>query len=298
MNRIATRSLLVLAISGIHFGIISSFSQGPLTPKIGPVPTMKTLRQVEPRIDLQNAPDAAVTTTDTNYQYIITQPGSYYLSANLVVNKANGVQINAEGVTLDLNGFQISSNVGSNGNGIEIALTSHRAVVRNGSLQGFGNGIQSNSILGDYPRACAFRDLSVSGCTSTGIRAGGGAVLESCRAHDNSGQFGIATSFGSSLSNCTAYENTASYGIFAGAGSSLINCSAAMNTGSAENSAGILTGLGCTITHCTASFNSSTATPSTASTGMGFSVGSGSTIYGCTADRNEGDGASNSFPIP
>src|SRR5213079_2045574 len=138
-------------------------------------PTMKTLDQVEPRIDLQNAPAAAVTTTNAEYHFIITQPGSYYLSANLAVTKTNGIQVNAEGVTLDLNGFEISRSTGSGGYGLEIVATSHRASIRNGFIKGLAYGVAGGS------RACAFRDLSVSGCTSTGISAGPGAVLESCR---------------------------------------------------------------------------------------------------------------------
>src|SRR5213078_103728 len=98
--------------------------------------------QIEPRIDLQNAPASAVTTTNANYHFIITQPGSYYLSANLGVTKPNGIQINAEGVTLDLNGFEISRSSGS-GDGIEIPGTSHRTSVRNGSIKGFVNGINT-----------------------------------------------------------------------------------------------------------------------------------------------------------
>lgn len=244
----------------------SAFPQGSLTPPPGaPAPTMKTLDQIEPRIDVQNAPAAAVTTTNANYHFIINQPGSYYLSANLGVTKTNGIQINAEGVTLDVNGFQISRASGTGGNGIEIAAASHRASVRNGSVKGFANGVNS---ISSTARACAFRDLSASNCTVAGIITGVGAVLESCRAHDNSGNAGIE----------------------AGTGSSLTNCSACFNTSAATLSAGFGASSSCTISHCTARSNTSTAGTFTATTGMGFTLDSTNTIYDCTASNNKGDG--------
>jgi parallel beta-helix repeat protein len=225
------------------------------------------------------------------------------------VTKTNGIQINAEGVTLDLNGFQISRTTGSGGNGIEIPAISHRATVRNGSMKGFANGILS-LFSGGYARACGFRDLSASNCTNAGIVAGSGAVLESCRAHNNSGFYGISADNGSSLTNCTAYGNTASSGIVAGDGCSLTNCTAASNTGSygivAGNSSSLTncsaysnTGNGAesagirannsTVSSCTAAYNFSTAS-ATSTTGMGFDVGSFSTIHDCTALENRGDG--------
>src|ERR1700730_1612436 len=116
----------------------SAFPQGSITPPGAPAPTMKSLGEVEPRTNLQATPaPAGVDTTNENYHFIINQPGSYYLSANLGVTKTNGIQINAEGVTLDLNGFQILRTAGSGGNGIEISGTSHRASVRKGSIKNF-----------------------------------------------------------------------------------------------------------------------------------------------------------------
>jgi hypothetical protein len=40
--------------------IIVARAQGPLTPPGSPAPGMKRLEQVEPRVDVQNAPAAAV----------------------------------------------------------------------------------------------------------------------------------------------------------------------------------------------------------------------------------------------
>src|SRR6186713_1252076 len=84
---------------------ISLFAQGPLTPPLGPpAPTMKTLDQVEPRKPI----DATNTPGDADSLFKITQPGSYYLTANVTgVNAKYGIEIAASGVTVDLNGFDL-----------------------------------------------------------------------------------------------------------------------------------------------------------------------------------------------
>ena len=215
-------------------------------------------------------------TTNASYHFIISQPGSYYLSANLGVTKTHGIQINTEGVTLDLNGFEISRASGSlGGNGIEIPATSHRAAVRNGSLKGFQYGIRTLT-SGGFARGCAFRDLAVSGCTLYGILAGEGAVLEACRAHNNSGTSGIHAENGSTLSYCSATGNTTTNGISTGFGSTLSHCTASGNTGTN----GISAGFGSTLSHCTASGNTGT---------NGILGANGSTLSHCAARANTVD---------
>jgi parallel beta-helix repeat protein len=276
----------------------SSFGQGSLTPPAAPAPTFKTLQQIEPRIDLQNAPASAVTTSDPNFHFIITQPGSYYLSANLAATKISGIQINAEGVTLDLNGFEVSRTpIGTSG--IEIAATAHRATVRNGSIKGFATGV--NSVLsGTFPRSCLFQGLTVSGCNSRGIRAGDGAVLEFCRVHDNSGGDGIFAGAGSTLSNCTASNNTTTHGISAGNGSTLSNCTANANV-TGGSGVGISAGLGCSLINCSANNNSGDYGIKTSSScsltncsvinnsvTFGIFAEGGSSLINCSASSNTG----------
>ena len=254
----------------------STFSQGSLTPPGVPAPTFKTLQQIEPRIDLQNAPASAVTTSDPTFHYIINQPGSYYLSANITATKTAGVRINAEGVTLDLNGFEISSPAGS-GWGIEIVATAHRATVRNGSIKNFSFGVRS--VVSITPaNGCAFRDLVVSGFTTYGIQAGEAALVESCRAHDGSGVAAIYAFGGSILNNCTVMKNTTTQGIYANRTSALNNCSVKENTGTY----GIYTKESCALTNCSADDND---------TDFGIFAESASTLHNCSAFRNTGGAA-------
>src|SRR6266513_2754329 len=102
MNR---RHNLIAIFSVFQLFNLSVFGQGSLTPSGPPSPTMKKLDEVEPRTNLQAASAPGVDPSSADYHFIINQPGSYYLSANIVVTKTNGIRINAEGVTLDLNGF-------------------------------------------------------------------------------------------------------------------------------------------------------------------------------------------------
>jgi len=290
----------------------SAFPQGSLTPPGAPAPTMKRLDEVEPRTNLQASPaPAGVDTTNPNYQFVINQPGSYYLSANIAVTKPNGIQISAEGVTLNLNGFQIARGSGSGGDGIQISVAAHRMSVLNGSIKGFALGINSvNATSG--ARGSKLRDLDVSGCTSIAILTGPGAVLESCRVHDNTGSHGFSCNSGSTLTNCTASTNTVTYAIAAGVGATLINCAASNNTcsigiyadagssvthcnalgnsGTDVFSSGIATSTGCTITGSTAYSNYSSNATLSSQTGVGFDVGAANTIQGCTAANNRGDG--------
>ena len=90
-------ALALLALSTLNPQLSTAFAQGSLTPPGVPGPTMLTLNQMEPRTPISSAP------------YTISQPGSYYLTANLTVASGDAIDINANGVTLDLNGFTISS---------------------------------------------------------------------------------------------------------------------------------------------------------------------------------------------
>ncbi|HJT80787.1 MAG TPA: hypothetical protein VJ719_06280 [Chthoniobacterales bacterium] len=177
------RPTFVLIISAFQLLSFSAFSQGPLTPpafpapdpalnNLGqPIPSMKTLTQVEPRRPISSAP------------FTISTPGSYYLTQNLAVANGDAITISTDDVTLDLNGFTISSTANPAG-GTAIFITSGRANITishghvkgqvvfsggNFSGNGFANGIH---FTGTSPRNVRVMDVSISGCGSLGINLG------------------------------------------------------------------------------------------------------------------------------
>ena len=84
--KLATLALLLLIV---HSPLSTTFSQGALTPPGAPAPTMKTLAQIEPRMPI------------SSLTYIISAPGSYYLTTNLtcIGGSANGINISSSDVT-------------------------------------------------------------------------------------------------------------------------------------------------------------------------------------------------------
>ena len=230
---------------------------------------------------------------DANYHFVIDQPGSYFLTGNLGVTKANGIRVLAAGVTLDLNGFEISRSSGSGGDGITVNTPAHRCSIKNGSLNGFAQGINT---ITTTARGCLFRNLSADNCTNYGLRAGEGAVLISCRARNCGGTAGILAGTAATLTDCTASSNTASSAIQAGSGSAFSNCSATNGTGTN----GINAGGGSVLSNCVTLSSNLTETrlplaPDVALMGCvarnntatnGINTGSGAALYRCVASEN------------
>jgi parallel beta-helix repeat protein len=263
------RTITTMLITALLITARYATAQGSLTPPGAPMETMKTLEQVEPRIDVQTVDG------DAYNHHILFQPGSYYLSGNLSVTGATGVLIKEAGVTLDLNGFEISRISESGGFGVFIQGGIDRVTVRNGTIRGFQYGIWCHDDP-VYSKACLFEKLAVSGCSDYGIYAGIASRIIDCAAHDNAGS-GIYAREGAVLRGCSVYGNQGSYGIFAGDGSTLRDCSANNN----DVDYAIATGGGCMLEGCVAHGNHGPQTGS-----FGIYGGAGSTIIGCTARGN------------
>src|ERR1700679_2135209 len=93
-----TKFQIIAAVVSSFLTLLSAFCQGTLTPPGAPGPTMKSLDQIEARAAITNS--GAVT---------ISQSGSYYLTRNITVASGDAITIAADNVTLDLNGFTIST---------------------------------------------------------------------------------------------------------------------------------------------------------------------------------------------
>ncbi|HEY5297694.1 MAG TPA: hypothetical protein VIK59_07200 [Verrucomicrobiae bacterium] len=176
--------LILLVASALLLTLNSGFAQGVLTPPGPPAPTMKSLDQIEARTPI----------TNTTTLVTITQSGSYYLTHNLTVVSGNGIDINASGVTLDLNGFTISStSAGATGYGILINSGLSDLAIANGHIRGSvtnnGSGVYDGGgfdfgiyYSGNLPVNVLVSRVSVSGCQGYGIFLGGGnsTLVESC----------------------------------------------------------------------------------------------------------------------
>ncbi len=278
-------AVLVLIFAALNALHSTAFAQGSLTPPGAPAPTMKTLDQIETRIPISGLP------------YSISAPGSYYITTNLLVAVNNGIVITANNVTLDLNGFTISSIQNPATTGKAIALGSGsgpvmNVTIRNGFItggvtnngatfggSGFGYGIFQ---FGGQPSVNVHvSGVTVSGCLYVGIHLGGSnTVVESCSVN-TAGSYGI---YAQTVADSIA-QNCGIYAIYA--------------TETANNCSGKGTGNGRGVSATTA--NNCHGTGAGSGSGIiatnvnncyGIASGTGDGVYAITANNCHGTSAS------
>ena len=266
MKNYLSALILFLFSAGL---IPSSFGQGSLTPPGPPAPTMKTLDQVEARAPI----DATNTPGDADAEFLISRPGSYYLTSNLNVTKTAGIVVNQPGVTIDLNGFEIRRTAGTGGVGISIPSAATCKVV-NGSIVGFSVGVNAPA------EGCSFEGLKLSFNTFLGLLAGPSATIHRCDAVRNAAG-GIVAGAGSRITDCTAHLNGGA-GIGAAAAGIIDRCSAREN-----GSDGIVAGDGSTVLRSISNSNGGAS-----GSASGIVGGVRVQITDCTANNNRGNGIS------
>ena len=238
---------------------------GAIDPTGLPQANFKTLDEVKPSTPL--TPDS--TPGDASSVFIISQPGSYYLSGNLTVpNQMTGIVITTSNVSLDLSGFTISGE-SSSLNGIATTSTVSGIRVSNGNIIDLGNlGISASTASSVH-----LEKLLVRGNESDGARVGTDSICTDSIFRDNSGD-GLQIGARSIVRRVVASENS-SCGIRPAQTCIVVDVVASANLGN-----GIDGNDGTAIQNTTASGN-----------GLdGIEVGSGSAISSCTARLNQGRG--------
>jgi len=153
-----------------------AFAQGTLDPSGAPAPAMKTLDQIEPRIPLRAG--APGVTQEANGGFTISASGSYYLEGNLTVTSETAISLNKGDVTLDLNGFTITTLGGHAA--ISGMATEGDIVIRNGRIVGSTTydlgtktftrkGTRFGIIFSPFIGTCTISDITVRGINETGI---------------------------------------------------------------------------------------------------------------------------------
>jgi len=236
---VTPRRAMLAGMAGIAAGALLTrgAKAGPLDPPAGPVTsTGKTLLEVEPRIAINqaNTPGDAVST------HRITQPGSYYLTGNIIGQSGRAaIGIAADNVTIDLMGFSLTGVPGATRGidtiGLRQNITIRRGVIEQWPEHGVrltNNNTQNNSLVEDLI-------LSSNG---DGIRVSNGAVISRCVVRGSGN--GIVCAFGCVISHCVSDQNNG--GILSGSRSIVTACSTSNNT---DN--GITTGTHCVVSSCT-----------------------------------------------
>lgn len=198
-------------------------------------------------IDQDMAMNGTLPGDAAGFPITLSQPGHYMLMSNLVVPlNVNGIVITAPGVTLDLNGFTVSSSIectqnhttlNVNCSGIAVhdgALNSRSGIViegmgarvRNGSVSGFrGHGVRmsraNSRVEGLRVFSNRYHGISTSGghahISETHVFLNGGAGIHSSGGYvervvaSNNGDSGIDNNYGVVVDSVVTHNAT--YGV-------------------------------------------------------------------------------------
>ncbi|MCB9838160.1 MAG: hypothetical protein H6813_02375 [Phycisphaeraceae bacterium] len=158
--------------------IAATAHAGDLVPPPGPVtPTMKPLDAIEPRICVNELPAAA------SAARLISAPGRYYLVADIIAGPGqSGIQVDADDVSIDLNGYSIIGGPGTL-DGIQVSPGADRRIrIESGVIT--EAGARSGSTVRDFEQdgicAAGVSSFALSGVTLENNVGSGAAVTISC----------------------------------------------------------------------------------------------------------------------
>ena len=189
---------IIFIIVGIFIFTLSW--AGDLEPSAKPAPTMKTLDEIEPRIPIPGSSTAVS-------EFIINESGSYYLAGNRVCN-TNGIQVNADNVTIDLMGYSLTG-PGSTGYGVSIDGRSN-VEIKNGTITGFYRGINDSKGTGNGH--CVINVRCIYNSSSGIYLSVQGALVKGCTVRNNGDTssaivYGIFVRHGSTVTDNRVMRN-------------------------------------------------------------------------------------------
>lgn len=267
MSHLRKQMLTMMIVAVLSSLPALSQAQGVLTPVGTPAPTMKTLDQVQPSIPV----DSTHTPENGSSTYVISQPGSYYLTGNLTgVLNQNTIEIGCDNVTLDLKGYSILGQVvasQSSRTGVYVSATNAANItICNGNLSQCTHGIYISKATG-----VAVQNLHVSGCSQFGIYSNVGAAISHCVINENINAGIRLEAGGGTIDHCRLVGNK-SMAIYCPLGATISDCDATSNTSEGFRGAYV------TLSGCVALNNQ-----------FGITLDK-STITGCTASKNSAYG--------
>jgi hypothetical protein len=263
------RRLLLAGLGLVGAAVAASAGAGTLNPPTGPVaPTGKTTDEIEPRIPVQSLAG------DAGKNFITSQPGSYYLTGD--INGAggnNGTSIQADGVTVDLNGFALVGEATGSGIGVNVPAARTSICIRNGTIREWrSHGVSAQNATGSV-----LEQLRASLNTGDGLRIGNESAVRDCVVSGNIGN-GLFSGDRVLVSGCVADTNSGS-GMALGSDVTVNDCLISRGFGTV---AGLLVVDRSTVSRCTVTRNADT----------GIQIGQGSTMADCTVTFNTSDALS------
>ncbi len=225
-----------------------------------------------PAVEMFDQGDSAIPLLPiSSVPYKISAPGLYYLAGDMT-STGTGITVDANDVTIDLRGWQLSGPDSGDNYGIYMNGCSN-VEIRNGTVRSFGaHGIyEASSYRGKEHRLVGVQAM-LNGGKGVFLKGNSHSVKD-CTATGNGGD-GIDAGYASTLIGNGVYENQGA-GIRARGG-----CMVTGNTADDNQGDGIHTGASCTVTGNTSSHNQAS----------GINTGWGCTVTGNTAGDNQRNG--------